>query len=249
MRLIYFTGGPRERILEALLDAGHAIEAVYANSPDRFPCVAPSIEFARRRNLRVRIVERKRDLTALAPEVSGRLILSAGFRYILPSELIKSAQLILNVHGTLLPNYAGARTLGWVIVNGEKQSGVTVHKVDTGVDTGPILLQRAFDLDPLETTESLAKRTYAMEPNVVLDALALVEAGKHIFTPQSHVGIKRWPDRTPADAEIDPTKPLLASLAVILASDPRHYPAHFLIDGRKVCITVWYSEQPPEQAS
>ena len=58
---------------------------------------------------------------------------------------------MLNVHGTLLPYYAGARTINWIIENGENFSGVTVHKIDKGMDTGPILLQERFAISPFDT--------------------------------------------------------------------------------------------------
>lgn len=248
MRLRYFSSGPRERVLAALLDAGHEIEAVYATSPARWPKVAPTLELARRHAIPVRLLSR-RDLRALGPEIAGSLCLSAGFAYILPPEVFQAARLFLNVHGTLLPHYRGGRTLNWVIARGETRSGVTVHAIDAGIDTGPVLLQRAFDLSPFDTGASLYRKTLEFEPQVVLDALArLAEEGEAALRPQAAGPVERLPDRTPEHSRIDPTRPLVDLIDAIRASDPERFPAFFEWHGQTLCIRLWRPDKPEGEA-
>lgn len=244
MKLTYLSSGRRERVLEALIAADHSIEEVVATDPALWPNVAPTLAVARAANIPVHIV-RRIDIPSLAERLKGRTCLSVGFAFILPSSVIAAASLMLNVHGSLLPKYAGARTGNWVIANGEAATGVTVHMIDDGVDTGPILLQRSFPLATLENSVSLAAKLAAFEPAVVVDALALLESGNARFVPQSTAGARRWPDRTPAHSEIDANQPLANLVHQILACDPDWYPAHFYYKGKKVCVRLWSDPDDP----
>lgn len=242
MKLTYLTSGRREKVLLALLSAGHIIEEIIATDPIRRPNVAETISLARQKGIPVHIINGKSDVLTLSNRVAGRTCISVGFAYILPPPVIDAAALILNVHGSLLPKYAGARTGNWIIANGESETGVTVHKIDVGVDTGPILLQRAFQLDPLETAMSLARKLADFEPKVVVEALSMLEKGNAIFRPQPTIDAIRWPDRLPQHSEIDPDQPLRKLVQDILACDPDRFPAFFYYKGRKVCVRIWPSD-------
>ena len=247
MKLLYFSSGPRHRVLEAILKAGHQIEKIYVTDPERWPKVRPTIALAEQYGIPLRVLP-KREVVSLADDVRGRLCLSAGFAYLFPKETINAASLMLNVHGTLLPKYAGARTLNWVVARREASSGVTVHRIDQGVDTGPILLQRAFPLSPFETGVSLARKTLEFEPAVVVDALKMLETGQARFQNQDAQNVERLPDRTPEHSEVDPSKSLLELFSAIQAADPDHYPAHFYVHGQRVCIRLWRPDKPADEA-
>lgn len=246
MELVYLTSGPRERVLSAILDAGHEVNAVVVTDPQRWPKVQGTIDVAERRGIPIHIGSRGR-LDDIAPLVRGRVGLSAGFAYILPKAVIAEAETFLNVHGTLLPKYRGARTLNWVLANGETETGVTVHSMDEGVDTGPILLQRAFPLSRFESAVSLARKTYEFEPDVVLEALAMLEGGTARFEPQEPIDVPQCPDRTPEHSQIDPSRPLSESFDAIRAADPDNYPAYFFHEGERVCIRMWRPDKPDEE--
>jgi methionyl-tRNA formyltransferase len=247
MNLLYFSSGPRERVLDALTRAGHQVGRVYSTDVARWPKVARTIAIANDRGIPVQIV-RKSELIAIGDQVCGQICLSVGFAFLFPPPFLKAAKVCLNVHGSLLPQYAGARTLNWVIACGETHSGVTVHVVDEGVDTGPILLQRSFPLSPFETGRSLYRRTLEFEPQVVLDALALYEArGLSAVRPQSGQAV-RFPDRVPEHSRLDPTKPLIELVDQIRAADPDAYPAFFEIEGQRVCVRLWRPDKPEDEA-
>src|SRR5262245_15951436 len=173
--LVYFSGGPKERVLRAILDAGHRVTHVYVNNPGRWPKVASTIELAKSKGLPITIVAKKADLQAIGEQVADKLVFSAGFAYLFPANFLDRVKDCINVHGSLLPKYPGARTLSWAIEDGETSSGVTVHVVDEGIDTGPIVLQESFPLSPFETTASLARKTGEFEPQVVVRALERFE--------------------------------------------------------------------------
>jgi methionyl-tRNA formyltransferase len=244
MRLHYFSSGPRERVLRAVLAAGHDVAGVYATDPARWPSVAPTLETAESLGIPVYIVRRS-DLAALGCRLTGETCLSVGFALIFPPEFLAQVGDCLNVHGTLLPDYPGARSLNWIIEKGERESGVTVHLVDEGVDTGPILVQRSFPISRFETGRSLVRKTLAFEPDVVVEALTFYErAGAAAARPQEIARAKRFPDRVPEHSQLDPTRPLVALYDQIRAADPDRYPAFFWVDGEKVCVRMWRPHKP-----
>lgn len=247
--LFYFSGGPREKVLLRLLSDGHRIRHVIVNDPARWPNVMPTIEIARAERLPVTIVGMKSDLLKIADLVSGGICLSAGFAYLFPKEFLSRVRACINVHGSLLPKYAGARTLSWCIADGEMESGVTVHLVDEGMDTGPILLQRSFPLSRFETTRSLGRKTGEIEPDVVSEALGRFELkGSAAAESQGSESIPARANRVPGHSEIDPNKSLLELFNQIRASDPDRYPAHFYLDGQKVCVRLWRPDKPPDES-
>ena len=245
--LVYFTGGPRLSVFEAVLADGHRINHVYVNDPERWPKVQSTIDAARSRGIPVTIISRKAELSKLAAEIRGKICFSAGFNYLFSTDMIDSAEVILNVHGSLLPKYPGARTLAWAIENGESESGVTVHVIDAGMDTGPILLQRCFAISPFETTKSLARKTGEFEPSVVVEALRLYDTESLArICPQSRQA-SPLENRVPAHSEIDPEQPLKDLVNKIRAADPHDYPAYFYLHGEKVCVHVWRPNKPEDE--
>jgi methionyl-tRNA formyltransferase len=247
VELHYFSSGARERVLEAILAAGHVVPIVFVTDPIRWPRVAPTIDLARQCSIPVRVV-RKEDLTVLGGELRGQICLSVGFAYLFPVRFIEATKLCLNVHGTLLPKYAGLRTLNWVLENGDTESGVTVHQIDAGVDTGPILLQRSFPLSPFDTGGSLHRKTLEFEPAVVVEALALYESGQATFVPQERSRIVRYPDRVPEHSELDAGRPLRELYNKIRAADPDRYPAYFYVAGEKVCVRLFRPDKGRDEA-
>ena len=247
MELNYFSSGPRHRVLAAVLKAGHVVRGVFVTEAGRWPKVEATVDLARQHGLPVRVI-RRQDLDDLSTTLAGQICRSAGFAYLFPPTFIASVRLCLNVHGTLLPRYAGARTLNWVLESGDTMSGVTVHQVDAGIDSGPILLQRTFPLSVFDTARSLARKTLEFEPGVVVEALALYESGRATFSPQDLSGVTRYPDRIPEHSEIDPGHPLRDLYDKIRAADPERFPAYFYVAGERVCVKLWRPEKSTYEA-
>jgi phosphoribosylglycinamide formyltransferase-1 len=84
----------------------------------------------------------------------------------------------LCVHPSLLPFYRGASPIERTLINGEKETGVTIHFVDEGVDTGPIILQRRISIKSDDTLESLEARVHAVEHELYPEAVRLFLEGK-----------------------------------------------------------------------
>lgn len=87
------------------------------------------------------------------------IIISAYYRKIFPKELIDIPNLgVINIHPSLLPEYRGPVPTAWAILNGEKEFGITIHKVDSGIDTGNILVQQKYKINDNETGHDLYLR-------------------------------------------------------------------------------------------
>jgi methionyl-tRNA formyltransferase len=243
----YLSSGPRAAVLKRLLSEGFDIAGVYVTDPERWPKVSSTVSLAKEVGLPVRVLSRA-DLSVPPEELRDAHCLSVGFGFILPKVFLQHVRICLNVHGTLLPKYPGGRSLNWLLVNGEQESGVTVHIVDEGVDTGPIVLQRAFRLSQFETSASLFRKTLAFEPDVVVDALRRYEQeGPSCAIPQSPHEATWLPDRVPAHSQIDPGRPLSSLFNEIRAADPDRFPAHFYVDGQKVCVRLWRPDKPADE--
>lgn len=114
-------------------------------------------------------------LQALAPDV----IVSVNAPQIFKRRLLELPRLgCINVHGALLPRYRGMLPSFWVLLNREKETGVTVHFMNEHLDDGPILLQRKVPIAPDETHHSLILKTKRVGAELLLEALEQLERGK-----------------------------------------------------------------------
>ncbi len=181
MRLV-FLGTPRFAVptLERIVEAGHHVELVISQ-PDRprgrgRETAAPPVkESALRLELpvyqpeRVRRPEAVERLAAIAPEA----MVVVGYGQIIPQAVIDIAPLgILNVHASLLPKYRGAAPVQWAIAGGETHTGVTIMRIDAGLDTGDILRVRETEIGPEENAIDLAARLSIMGADLLVETLA-----------------------------------------------------------------------------
>ncbi|HEV7772888.1 MAG TPA: phosphoribosylglycinamide formyltransferase [Conexibacter sp.] len=118
---------------------------------------------------------------ALADWVAGhdvQLVVLAGYMQLLtPAFLGRFPHAIVNVHPALLPAFPGLDAVGQALEHGVKVFGVTVHFVDEGVDTGPIVLQRALELPHARTREDVFEQLHAVEHELLPEAIRLIARG------------------------------------------------------------------------
>jgi len=107
------------------------------------------------------------------------LIALAGFMKVLTEGFVKRYKgKILNIHPALLPLFPGTDGIGDTLKSGAKKGGVTVHFVDAGVDTGPIVLQEEVPIKPDDTRNSFAERIHKVEHRIYPRAIKLYVEGK-----------------------------------------------------------------------
>lgn len=107
------------------------------------------------------------------------LLVLAGFMRVLSKEFLQAIQIpILNIHPSLLPSFQGLHAQRQAIEYGVKISGCTVHFVDEGLDSGPIILQEAVPVFPKDTEDSLSARILEVEHRIYPEAVRLVASGR-----------------------------------------------------------------------
>ena len=164
--------------LQALIDAGLPIRAVASNKPD-----VPALTRARVAAIPAAVFDladhadrEARDLAMAAwlEERGARFVVLAGYMHLLmPVFLERFPGRVVNVHPSLLPSFPGTHPIEDAVAAGVETTGVTVHLVDEGVDSGPVLRQEPVPLEPKET---LIERIHAVEhrllPEVVRELCA-----------------------------------------------------------------------------
>lgn len=121
------------------------------------------------------------DLKALKPDI----MVTCAFGQILSKEILDIAPHgVINVHGSLLPKYRGAAPIQQAVINGDKETGITVMQTEEGVDTGDMILVEKTLVYPDETAGELFERLAEIGADAVVKALDLIESGKAVFVKQ-----------------------------------------------------------------
>lgn len=119
------------------------------------------------------------DILIWLRENKADLLLLAGYMRVLSREFIRQVKIpILNIHPSLLPAFPGLHAQRQAVDYGVKVSGCTVHFVDEGLDSGPIILQETVPVFPDDTEESLANRILEVEHRLYPEAVRLLAAGR-----------------------------------------------------------------------
>jgi phosphoribosylglycinamide formyltransferase-1 len=127
---------------------------------------------------------RDRALGDWLEEIDAELVVLAGYMQLLSAEFVKRfANRIVNVHPALLPSFPGLDAIGQALEHGVRITGVTVHFVDEGVDSGPILLQRPVPVPPDRDREALEAAIHATEHALLPEAIRLIAAGRVEIDP------------------------------------------------------------------
>lgn len=247
LSIAFLTGTDKSFLLKAMVEDALDVRVVILPASSLHENrLIPVIETATTLGIQI-LRPRRADLAATLHSTACNTLLSAGYPYLLNVEQLEVCSHNINVHPTLLPRYRGAAT-GWhVLASGEKNGGVTVHYIDGGMDTGPILAQRSIALTPFDTLFSQTRKINAVEPEAVRLALARVCAGD-AGDPQHEEFASTFTERrTPADSRIDPDRSIREQYNFIRACDPDRFPAFFEIEGQKVGIRFFRLDRPAEE--
>jgi methionyl-tRNA formyltransferase len=149
---------------------------------------------------KIRGPEAQELLQKLAPD----FIVIIAYGQIIPARLLPIPKFgWINLHASLLPKYRGAAPINWAIVNGETKTGVTSMRIDAGMDTGEILLQREMDIGAAETAPELAARMSELGAPLMVETLRGLAAGTIVPRPQAHEQASSAPMLKKEDGRID----------------------------------------------
>lgn len=250
---IIFLGTPdfSVGVLKAIYNSHHKILAV-VTQPDKpvgrkaiiTPCACKTE--ALKLNLKVFSYDNIKkegvlDLKALNPDI----MVTCAYGQILSKEILDIAKYgIINVHASLLPKYRGSSPIQWAIINGEKQTGVTIMQTSLGVDTGDIIMQKPLDILQDEKVDSLFDRLSNLGSKMIVEALNDIENGTATYTKQDESLATHTKMIKKEDGKIDFTKS--ASEIVNLVRGLYSWPVAYTFLGDKMLKI--YSAKEVEQS-
>jgi phosphoribosylglycinamide formyltransferase-1 len=176
--------------LQALIDAGLPIACVGSNKPG-----VKALERAERAGIETAVFElddypdRSARDTAIADwlqEKGAEWVVLAGYMHVLTSAFLsRFPKRVINLHPALCPAFPGTHAIDEALAYGVRWTGVTVHFVDEGVDTGPIIFQEPIEVKDADTVETLAERIHAVEHRLLPEAVRLCLDGRVRFQGSS----------------------------------------------------------------
>lgn len=218
MKLI-FMGTPDFAVpcLERLLDASHEIAAVFTQ-PDKprgrkQELTPPEVKVcALQHDLPVYQPKTLRDGEAMTiiESILPDCIVVAAYGKILPKEMLDLPKYgCINVHASLLPKYRGSAPIQWSVINGDKETGVTIMQMAQGVDTGDMLYQKSIPIQIDDTAESMFEKLSELGGEMIVEALSLIEQGKLTPVKQEEALATHAPMLNKEISVIDWNKPAL----------------------------------------
>jgi methionyl-tRNA formyltransferase len=171
-----------------------------ALQPSEVAAAAARHGFAILKPAKIRTAEFLAQLRALQPD----LLVVAAYGRILPDPVLEAPRIMpLNVHASLLPRHRGAAPVEGAILAGDVETGVTIMRITSRMDAGPIMLQRAIPIAPDETQGTLKKKLAELGAEALLDALDKLRRGELTETPQDDSRATYTSPITKDDAVID----------------------------------------------
>jgi methionyl-tRNA formyltransferase len=221
------------RTLQALLDSEHKVTlaVTHPKSDHAYERIwADSVaDLADQHGIPVLVRNRPHDeeLMSRLKEADPDIIVANNWRTWIPPEIFNLPRYgALNVHDSLLPAYAGFSPLIWALLNGESEVGVTAHLMNSELDAGDIVIQRAVPVRPTDTSTDLFYKIIDLVGPITLEALALIASGRTTWTKQDRAKASFFHKRSTEDSRIDWTWPAEDIERLVRAqSDP--YPNAF----------------------
>ncbi|MDP2625948.1 MAG: formyltransferase family protein [Candidatus Rokubacteria bacterium] len=243
----YHTFGARA--LQGLLARGENIAAVVTHADD--PAEGDWFES-------VANVARSAGIPVLAPPSPGLaevaatlgpleadLFLSVWYRRLLGPDLLRLPRIAaLNLHGSLLPAYRGRAPVNWVLANGERRTGVTLHHMIAEADAGDIVAQVPIEIGPEDTALTLYQRVVKEGVDLLLEWYPAVLAGTAPRIPQDPARATLWPRRGPEDGRVEWGWPA-ERIANMIRAVTHPYPGAFVGNGPGR-LFLWSGAAAPE---
>ncbi|HUY18195.1 MAG TPA: formyltransferase [Candidatus Binataceae bacterium] len=226
--------------MAALLAMGAPIAALFTHqdSPHEEIWWDSCTTLARRHAIPVHTPEKlERDWIDRIAALQPAVIYSFYYRYLIPDELLRLPPLgAYNLHGSLLPNYRGRAPVNWMIVNGEREGGVTLHHMVARADAGDIVAQRAVAIADDDTALTLYRKLVPLGVALIGEFHPLIVAGRAPRRPQDLAQGSYYGRRGPDDGRIEWRWPARRIVNLVRAVTHPYPGACCFVAGRKLLI-------------
>lgn len=256
MRLV-FAGTPAfaAAALEALIEAGHQIDLVLTQ-PDRpagrgMKLLASDVKkLALERGLAIAQPATLRDNPEAIEQIvetEAQAMIVAAYGLILPRNLLDVfPKGCINIHASLLPRWRGAAPIQRALLAGDSKSGISIMRMDEGLDTGPVFTMETIEIEPRETSASLHDKLALLGGRSIVKALAGIESGELQAIPQAEEGVTYASKVNKKEARLDWSQSAANLERAIRAYNP--FPVAFSVLGGQI-VKVWEAELLPEFAA
>ena len=237
-------------VLDALAGSRHAVEAVFTRpdaSAGRGRRITESAVKQRAAGAGIEVFQPR---TMRTTEAAGTLaalgldaLIVAAYGLLLPPPVLAAPRLgCINVHASLLPRWRGAAPVHHAILAGDRETGVSIMRMDAGLDTGPVLATRACAISPEDTTGSLTRRLAELGAATLLDTLHALEAGAVEARPQDEARATSAPRLSKPRAAIDWARPAVEIERMVRAFDPWPVAHTYLAGEDAPAFRIWRAQ-------
>lgn len=256
MKLI-FAGTPEFAAcaLQALLNKGHDV-ALVLTQPDRpagrgmKSLASPVKQLAQSAGLNILQPPTLKDaaIQQALREVAAEVMVVAAYGLILPQQVLDIPRLgALNIHASLLPRWRGAAPIQRALLAGDRETGISIMRMEAGLDTGPVLLQEAFAINPDDTAQTLHDRLAGLGARMIVQALEALAQGGLTARTQPELGVTYAQKLIKAEARINWSSSAETIDRGIRAFNP--FPgAHSILKGTELKLWRAVATSRPNQA-
>lgn len=237
--------------MEALYEAGGALDLVVTLHDDKAVNKSGRVyvdDFCNKHSIPVLKTNHVNDNAVVEAAKSLDWLFIIGWSQIASTELLSAPRKgVLGMHPTLLPEGRGRAAIPWAILKRLERTGVTLFKLDEGVDTGPVLDQFVIDLKSNINASELYGLVDEAHVKLMKKFIPNLLAGRIEEREQDEDSSSIWPGRKPGDGEINLSGSVFDAECLVRAVTTPYPGAFFYQDGRK--ITVWSAEVVPQKVS
>jgi methionyl-tRNA formyltransferase len=236
--------------MEALLAMGAPIAALFTHRDDAHEEIwwRSCAELAQQHAIPLHFDENVRSAGAPIAALKPEVIYSFSYRHLIPADVLAVAPLgAFNLHPSLLPAYRGRAPVNWVLVNGERETGVTLHHMVARADAGDIVGQRATAIDDSDTPLTLYRKLVPLGVELVTEMHPKIVAG---IAPRQSMDLTKgsyFGRRRPEDGRIDWRWPARRIFNLVRAVTHPYPGAFCFVGGRK--LMIWETRVGSESGS
>ncbi|MCX7877349.1 MAG: methionyl-tRNA formyltransferase [Ignavibacteria bacterium] len=169
------------------------------------------------------------------------LIIVAGWFHKVPKAVRELAPKgCIGFHASLLPKYRGGAPLVWAMINGEKETGISLFYFEEGIDEGDIIAQKRIGIEENDNIRTLIEKTKNLALEILTEYIPMISEGTAPRIPQDHTQATYFPQRKPEDGEIDWSWDAERIKNFIRAQTKPYPGAYTIINGKK--ITIWEAD-------